>query len=170
MSDINKDLWFVIQRTDIHGLSNINYESMSVQKTLLPPHSTFEELKSIVFSKEKIEDNNSKIIKLRKYDNTLIPYSFLLQGCTKDKPFIIEIVNIHQFCQPDKRTISLDYVEAIKSKIIELEKRITALEKKMPNIAAIHNQKIEETVTQISNLITFLNRRVDELTPPDWIT
>lgn len=52
---------------------------------MLPPEATFEEIKSIVFSWIKIEDNNTKIVKIRRHDHTLIPYSALLQGTTRDK-------------------------------------------------------------------------------------
>ena len=57
----------------------------SLRQVVLPPLLTFTELKSMVYSWADISENDSKVIKIRQYNNCLIPLSGLFQGSSMEK-------------------------------------------------------------------------------------
>ncbi|XP_043492573.1 uncharacterized protein LOC122517996 isoform X2 [Polistes fuscatus] len=114
---------------------------------------------------DQIEKDNSKVLKIRRHDNHLIPLSSLLKGSQKDKPFIIDVVGVHQFCPVEERSLPPGYLDAFKSKLTNLEKRVMMVESFLPNMTSSHMRAVETMITQLTNCVNFLDRRLDELTP-----
>jgi hypothetical protein len=65
--------------------SNSKMVENTLRQVMIPSTLTFAELKSTIYSWVNVEENNSKIVKLRRYDNNLIPLSTLLQGSSEQK-------------------------------------------------------------------------------------
>lgn len=161
-------LWVLIRRYDqlesgdvIDGLEELHHVNLS-------SGSTFDELKSSIYSSIGMEEDCSKVLKIRRHDNNLIPFTSLLSGSSKDKPFIIDIVRVHQFCPVEKRTIPPGYIDVLKLKLTNLEERVMAVETSLPEVASTHIQAVEEAASQLATCVEFLDRRLDELSPPHW--
>ncbi|XP_011302854.1 uncharacterized protein [Fopius arisanus] len=165
MSEINT--WVLIRRYDKLESEHTNLQT-TLQLFTLTPNMVSEELKSSIFRWIGVEDDGSKFLKIRRHDNNLIPFSTLLSGATRDKPFIIDVVAIHQFCPVEQRTILPDYIDALRSSFYNLDNRVKLVEQAMPNLTTCQMQAFEETVSHISNCVSFLDRRLDELAPPIW--
>lgn len=127
-----------------------------------------DDIKSCVFQAINLPDDGKRVLKFRRHDNNLVPHSTLLSGSTKEKPYIIDVVLVHQFCPVESRTIPEEYVDAFRKTCENIEKRVEIVEQTLPNLSEIKKQKITETIEEMSNLVSFLNRRIDELTPPEW--
>ncbi|XP_066586128.1 uncharacterized protein [Prorops nasuta] len=162
MSEVS--VWVLIRRYDKMESENdilqTNLQCFSVLSGL-----TLDELKRSVYQWANVEIDDTKVIKIRRFDSNLIPLSTLLRGSRKEKPFIIDVVNVHQFCPVEKRTIPPGYVDALQSKLYNLEKRVILAETLIPDMATSHIQALEATVNQLINCVSFLDRRLDELVP-----
>ncbi|XP_033220283.1 uncharacterized protein LOC117174933 [Belonocnema kinseyi] len=162
-------LWVLIRRYDLLETGcDIDELETSFRRFTLPSGSTLDELKSSIYSWIEIEEDTSRVFKIRRHDNNLIPLSSLLSGSSKDKPFIIDIVRVHQFCPVEKRTIPPGYIDALRSKLTNLETRVIEAENSLPQVASAHIQAVKEAASQLANCVGFLDRRVDELSPPQW--
>lgn len=49
-----------------------------------------------------------------------------------------------------------------------MESRVTQAEKVIPQLQWQRQSHMEQTVNSLSTRVAFLNRRIDELTPPQW--
>ncbi|XP_012276238.1 uncharacterized protein LOC105697467 [Orussus abietinus] len=160
-------VWALIRRYD-----QLECNADDVQSCLchlmLELNLSFEDLKFRIYRCIGIEDNGSRVIKVRQYNNSLVPLFALLNGSRKDRPFVIDVVNVHQFCPVEKRTVLPDYMDALKSKLHNLENRILLAEKTIPEVASTHSESIEEAATQLSGCVSYLDRRLDELAPFQW--
>lgn len=167
ISEIN--LWVLIRRYDqLESEEDVTDLESSLRRVTLPSGSTLDELKTSIYSWIGVEEDSTRVLKIRRHDNNLIPLSSLLSGSSKDKPFIIDIVRVHQFCPVEKRTIPPGYIDALKSKLANLEKRVMAAECALPEVASAHIQAVEEAASQLATCVGFLDRRLDELVPTDW--
>lgn len=57
----------------------------TLRRVTLPSGSTLDELKSSIYSWIGVEEDSSRVLKIRRHDNNLVPLSSLLSGSTKDK-------------------------------------------------------------------------------------
>ncbi|XP_035728788.1 uncharacterized protein LOC118444533 isoform X1 [Vespa mandarinia] len=160
-------MWILIRRYD-----QIESENDTLQTTLncftVVPGVTLDELRISIYYWAGIEKDNNKVLKIRRYDNNLIPLSSLLRGSHKDKPFIIDVVGVHQFCPIEERSLPPGYLDAFKSKLANLEKRVMMVESFLPNMTSSHTRAVETMVTQLTNCVNFLDHRLDELAPQSW--
>ncbi|KAL2731309.1 uncharacterized protein V1478_004854 [Vespula squamosa] len=82
VSEIN--MWILIRRYD-----QIESENDTLQTTLncftVVPGVTLDELRISIYYWAGIEKDNNKVLKIRRYDNNLVPLSSLLRGSNKDK-------------------------------------------------------------------------------------
>ncbi|XP_015597600.1 uncharacterized protein LOC107268890 [Cephus cinctus] len=160
-------IWILIRRYDCLESDSDELQS-SVHHFTLVPRLTFDDLKLSVFCWIGVEDDGSRVLKIRNYDNKLIPLSALLNGSKQEKPFIIDVVRVHQFCPAKKRSVPPGYIEAIKSKLGDLEKRVILAENSFPVVTSSHIQALEAEAFQLANCVSFLDRRLDELAPAHW--
>ncbi|XP_053594519.1 uncharacterized protein LOC103570291 isoform X2 [Microplitis demolitor] len=140
----------------------------SLQKLTLGHNLIPDELKSVIYRSIDIEDDSSRVLKVRRFDNNLIPMSTLLNGSSSEKPFIIDVVGVHQFCPVESRTILPSYIDAIQSKFTDLENRVKSAETSLPNLNDKYVKSIEDAATELSTCLHFLDRRLDELIPNSW--
>lgn len=172
-------IWIKIRRLDQQFESGSSEVPESLQQVLLPHVTEFEELKSMVYSWPGLTVDAQKVIKVRRHDGFLIPLSALYQGSTKEKPFILDVVNFYQSSlkrkenekESEKKEASAtekDLKEAFEHKLDQLEKRIQAAEKRSEDSIESHEEDIAESAKKLSETIDFLSRRIDELTPSEW--
>lgn len=57
----------------------------SLRRVTLPSGSTLDELKTSIYSWIGVEEDSTRVLKIRRHDNNLIPLSSLLSGSSKDK-------------------------------------------------------------------------------------
>lgn len=69
-----------------------------------------------------------------------------------------------------KTTVNLQdaYLDAVRQKLHNIESRITQAELLIPQIQLERQAHMEQTVHNMSTRVAFLNRRIDELMPPQW--
>lgn len=152
-------------------LDNENGQLQSCrQKLTLTSGIGSDELKNLIFRLIDIPDDGNRVLKIRRYDNNLIPQSTLLNGSTNEKPFIIDVVQVHQYCPVERRQILPGYIDALRETFYSVEKRVMIAEKTLPSLNDTQRQAVENTISQLSNCVSFLDRRLDELSPPAWIT
>ncbi|XP_046421501.1 uncharacterized protein [Neodiprion pinetum] len=156
-----------IRRYDLLEGENDKLQTI-LQQVTLEPELTFDDLRLALFCLVGIEDDGSRVLKIRRHDNNLIPVSTLLNGSSKDKPFIVDVVRIHQYCLPKERSIPPGYVEALSLKLNNLEKRMILVENELPELEALRIAAIEDAASQLGSCVNFLDRRLDELAPPHW--
>ncbi|XP_020710682.1 uncharacterized protein LOC105690564 isoform X2 [Athalia rosae] len=160
-------VWVLIRRYDRLESENDKLQA-TLEQVTLEPELTFDDLKMTLFCLVGIEDDGSKVLKIRRHDNNLIPFSALLDGSSEDKPFLVDVVRVHQYCSPKERSIPPGYVEALALKLNNLEKRVILVEKEVPELETLQIAAIEDAANQLSNCVSFLDRRLDELSPPHW--
>ncbi|KAG8040357.1 hypothetical protein G9C98_000928, partial [Cotesia typhae] len=94
----------------------------SLQKLTLSHDMTSNELKSSICRSIDVDDDGSRVFKIRRFDNNLIPLSTLLSESSPERPFIIDVVRVHQYCPVETRTILPSYIDALQAKFKDLEK------------------------------------------------
>ncbi|XP_015114285.1 uncharacterized protein LOC107039274 [Diachasma alloeum] len=165
MSEINT--WVLIRRYDKLESEQANLQT-NLQLFTLTPNIVSDELRASIFRWIDAKDDGTKVLKIRRHDNNLVPLSTLINGSTREKPFIIDVVAVHQFCPVEGRTILPDYIEALRSSFYNLDNRVKLVEQAIPNLTTSQMKAFEDTVSHISNCVSFLDRRLDELAPPIW--
>ncbi|XP_034948554.1 uncharacterized protein [Chelonus insularis] len=165
MSEIQT--WLLIRRYDKLESDSSKLQT-SLQPLTLSPGLLGEELKSAIFRLIDVEDDNTRVLKIRRQDSNLIPLSTLLNGSTPEKPFIVDVAGVHQFCPVERRSIPPSYVDALQSKLNNLEKRIELAETAVPDLTNAHIHAVEDAAAQLTNCVNFLDRRLDELVPSAW--
>ncbi|XP_044731862.1 uncharacterized protein LOC123294783 isoform X2 [Chrysoperla carnea] len=113
-----------------------------------------------------LQENNSNVVKLRLQDNTLVPISALLDPNINSN-FNVEVTRIHQNSRNRSHLHSI-YVEAVKSKIYSMNKRLSKMESLIPQVRLRREIQNERAITALSSKVAFLERRLDELTPEEW--
>ncbi|XP_044731861.1 uncharacterized protein LOC123294783 isoform X1 [Chrysoperla carnea] len=115
-----------------------------------------------------LQENNSNVVKLRLQDNTLVPISALLDPNINSN-FNVEVTRIHQNLPARNRShLHSIYVEAVKSKIYSMNKRLSKMESLIPQVRLRREIQNERAITALSSKVAFLERRLDELTPEEW--
>ncbi|XP_044258882.1 uncharacterized protein LOC123007571 [Tribolium madens] len=112
------------------------------------------------------EDN--KVIKLRRDDEVLVPLSFLLESNDPDKYFYIDICKINYANKATASLLQDAYIDSVCQKLRNMESRIVKAELLLPQLEWRRQAHMEETVDSLSNRVSFLNRRFDELLPAQW--
>ncbi|KAK0089546.1 hypothetical protein PV326_004444 [Microctonus aethiopoides] len=165
MSEINT--WVLIRRYDKLGDDNTNLQT-SLERLTFTPGLIIDDVKSLIFKFIDVEDDGTKVLKIRRHDNNLIPLSTLLNGSTQKMPFIIDVVCVHQFCPVERRTVLPSYIDALNSKFTNLEQRIEFAETTLPDVTNGHINAMKDIAVQLANCVDFLDRRLDELAPAAW--
>lgn len=60
------------------------------------------------------------------------------------------------------------YLDAVRKNIRSMECRVTQAELLIPQLQYRRQAHMEQTVNSMSSRVAFLNRRIDELMPPQW--
>lgn len=60
------------------------------------------------------------------------------------------------------------YVDAIRKTIRNMESRVAQAEILIPQLQWRRQAHLDQTVNNMSSRVAFLNRRIDELMPPQW--
>ncbi|XP_043271368.1 uncharacterized protein [Venturia canescens] len=168
VSEINT--WVLIRRYDKLAENDTAKLESNLHELNLTTGIFSDDLRAMLFRLIDGEDDGSRVLKIRRQDNNLIPLSTLLNGSAKDKPFLIDVVGIHQFCPVEKRTVLPGYIEALRVKLDSLEQRVLLAEKTVPTLTEARLQAVEDATSKLANCVSFLDRRLDELAPPDWRT
>lgn len=76
---------------------------------------------------------------------------------------------ITAFVAKDSTTLFQDaYLDAIRNNLRSMESRVTQAELLIPQLQWRRQAHMEHTVNTMSSRMAFLNKRIDELTPPQW--
>lgn len=60
------------------------------------------------------------------------------------------------------------YLEAVKSKIQTMDKRLNKMESLIPQMRVKREMQNERAICTLSTKVAFLERRLDQLTPEEW--
>lgn len=60
------------------------------------------------------------------------------------------------------------YLDAVRKNLRSMESRVTQAELLIPQLQWRRQAHMEQTVNSMSSRVAFLNRRIDELMPPQW--
>ncbi|KAF5286152.1 hypothetical protein FQR65_LT12910 [Abscondita terminalis] len=114
----------------------------------------------------ELTDDDDKVIKLRNEQFVLLPLMNLLQP-SYVTTFIIDIAKI-QHTTRSTANLQDAYLDAVRHKIKNIENRVTEVELLMPQIQLKRQAHMDKTVQNMSTRVAFLNKRIDDLTPPQW--
>ncbi|PSN36801.1 hypothetical protein C0J52_19386 [Blattella germanica] len=161
--------WVIVRRYDELD-SNMGKVSESQPLPItLQQDSSFASIKSQVKTWLGISEKHEVVMKLRRIDGTLMPFSSLLCGSTQAEPFILEIARVHQNTPASPRTpFSPSYIETVQSKLKYLEQRVEQVESSIPKLQSQRQASIEQTINQLGTKVHFLDKRLDELVPQEW--
>ncbi|XP_066993620.2 uncharacterized protein [Anabrus simplex] len=162
--------WVVVRRydqLDAEGREEVsNTPPMIIP---LKPNSNFNELKIQIRDWLGLAENGNEIIKLRRSDEALITLSCLLGGSSEEKPYFLDIARIHQNSPASPRlAMSPTYIETVRSKLNNLEKRVERVESLVPEFRSQRLANIDRTLQQLGSKVNFLDKRLDELVPLEW--
>jgi len=131
------------------------------------PKTDYNVLKQEVRNLLGLSESDDKVIKLRNKDLILIPLMHLLEGNSSENYFILDVSKIQH---ATKSTANLQdaYLDAVRHKLQNIENRVTQVELLIPQIQLKRQAHMEQTVHNMSTRLAFLNRRIDELMPPQW--
>ncbi|KAF2884897.1 hypothetical protein ILUMI_21268 [Ignelater luminosus] len=131
------------------------------------PKLDYNSLKNEVRCLFGVAEDDEKVIKLRNKDCILIPLMNLLEGNSPENYYIVDVSKIQHTA---KTTVNLQdaYLDAVRQKLHNIESRITQAEVLIPQIQLERQAHMEQTVHNMSTRVAFLNRRIDELMPPQW--
>jgi hypothetical protein len=130
--------------------------------------SEYNDLKREIQNICQISPEDNKVIKLRRDDEVLVPLSFLLESTDPDKYFYIDICKINYANKATASLLQDAYIDSVCQKLRNMESRIVKAELLLPQLEWRRQAHMEETVNSLSNRVSFLNRRVDELLPAQW--
>lgn len=60
------------------------------------------------------------------------------------------------------------YLDAVRQKLRNMETRVTQAELLVPQLQWRRQTHMEKTVHNMSTRVAFLNKRIDDLLPPQW--
>lgn len=60
------------------------------------------------------------------------------------------------------------YMDAMRSKLRSMESRISQAESMIPHLQWQRQSLVEHTANILGSRLAFLDRRIDELVPPQW--
>lgn len=131
------------------------------------PNISYVDLKQKVREACKLNASEYKVIKLRNNDLMIIPYSMMLDNAADT--YIVDVTNINQ-AHSGMNMLQDAYINSVYSKVNNMENRIQQAEELLPQLECKQHAHLEETVNTLSNKVLFLNRRFDEISPPQWTT
>ncbi|XP_063241520.1 uncharacterized protein LOC134541782 [Bacillus rossius redtenbacheri] len=160
--------WVLLKREDLVDLSKEAAPVTGPVSIQLKKDMSFEDLRAEVRRWLGLPADSTNLIKLRLKDRTFVPLSYLLAGNTEDEPFLMEITKVHQHALASGRPLPKVYKEAVEFKMQNLLQRIQRLEAAVPGLRSRREANIERAVAEMDSRVQFLDRRIDELAPPEW--
>lgn len=143
-------------------------ENPLIEKTTIEcqPQITYGDLKSKVMNACNLNSSEFKIIKLRNSEHIMIPYSMMFDNV--EDSYFVDVTNVNQAHNPGMSFLQDTYISSVHSKLNNMESRIQQAEKVLPQLECKRHTHLEETVSNLSNKVLFLNRRFDEILPQQW--
>ncbi|KAF5277437.1 hypothetical protein FQA39_LY06250 [Lamprigera yunnana] len=141
-----------------------NAESMQLE---VNPQLDYTGLKQYLHDYFEISEEDDKVIKLRNNNLALVPLMNLLQSKSPNESFVIDIATI-QHNTRSAANLQDAYLDSIRQKLKNIENRVIQAELIMPQIQLKRQAHMEQTVQNMSTRVAFLNKRIDELMPPQW--
>lgn len=147
--------------------------------------SDYNTIKSKIQEASDISEMDGKVMKIRNQDYALIPPTYMLDDQNNCSDFIVDISKIScscKFWQLDsskfhfcfiaaitRATAVQDaYLNAIRKNLTNMEGRVSQAERLIPQLQWRRQAHMEQTVNSMATRVAFLNRRIDELIPPQW--
>lgn len=161
--------WVTVRRYDQLD-SRCNDVSQSPPLAMDLQHNfSFADLKCHVRTCLGLPEDGEVVMKLRRTDGTLLPLSCLLVGSSETEPFILDVVRIHQNTPACVRSaVPPPYIETVRSKLRCLEQRVERVESLIPELRSRRQASVERVLNQLASKVYFLDKRLDELVPPEW--
>ncbi|XP_065157593.1 uncharacterized protein [Atheta coriaria] len=134
----------------------------------LDPNMPYAELRSEIQSYFNISPEDPKVIKVRNKDYVLVPLTDMLTQSRDHSPYTIDVNKITRANESKVSMLHDAYIDAVKQKLQCMESRISQAEVLLPQLQWSRQTHLDQTVSKLSTRVSFLNRRVDELMPPEW--
>ncbi|KAK5650263.1 hypothetical protein RI129_001292 [Pyrocoelia pectoralis] len=151
-----------IRRFDLNENPEFEVNQMDIN-----PQLDYDGLKQHLYSYFGLNEDDDKVIKIRNHNLVLVPLTNLTEANSSDNFFVIDVAKIQD---TTRSTANLQdaYLDAVRQKIKNMESRVAKVESLMPQIQLRRQAHMEETVQNMSTRVAFLNKRIDDLTPPQW--
>ncbi|XP_031332791.1 uncharacterized protein LOC116163755 isoform X2 [Photinus pyralis] len=147
--------------------AHLDKPEFEVKQIDINPNLDYNSLRQFLYSYFGLKEEDDKVIKIRNQNLILVPLTNLTEVNSSDNFFIIDIAKIQD---TTRSTVNLQdaYLDAVRQKIKNMESRVAKVESLMPQIQLRRQAHMEETVQNMSTRVAFLNKRIDDLTPPQW--
>ncbi|KAK9890023.1 hypothetical protein WA026_008830 [Henosepilachna vigintioctopunctata] len=152
-----------IRRFDIHENPPVEKISITFEYSM-----NYNDLKEKVMLACRVVPSENKVIKLRNSDNMVIPYSMMLENEESSKIYIVDVTNITRMKSDGHNLLQDAYIDSVQCKLKSMESRIEQAEMLLPQLEWKRQAYLEDRVNCLSNKVSFLNRRFDEILPQQW--
>ncbi|XP_032787786.2 uncharacterized protein LOC116925228 isoform X1 [Daphnia magna] len=156
----NKELWFQVRLLSHKLREDHSISDGGVVCVSIPAQTSTLQLKYQVYRQLNlvhIVDEEKVVFKLRDPSGALIPLSNQLESNDSSRPFILEVVDIHQHISfdlveaTDWQTPDIDRTENLTSQIGSLNDRVEDLEHRMDDLSEDYADKLAEELQFLSN-------------------
>ncbi|XP_057366873.1 uncharacterized protein LOC130687712 isoform X2 [Daphnia carinata] len=151
----NKELWFQIRLLSNKLREDHSISDGGVVCVSIPAQTSTLQLKYQVYRQLNlvhIVDDEKVVFKLRDPSGALIPLSNQLESNDSARPFILEVVDIHQHIEAtDWQTPDINRTENLTSQIGSLNDRVEDLEHRMDDLSEDYADKLAEELQFLSN-------------------
>ncbi|XP_023318343.1 uncharacterized protein LOC106649824 isoform X1 [Trichogramma pretiosum] len=158
-----KTIQIIVRNLDVNG-SACQKES-EINQVQIPFNINTEEIKNIICHSLCIKNYNMKIIKMRTSDHEIIPFKTVLRNFPIEKVFVLEIkddVGCKNLGKFETSGATSHHHPIIDLELMELEKKIIAIENDLPELVLNEYKIMERTSRKITNCAEHLERIVQE--------
>ncbi|XP_052808500.1 uncharacterized protein LOC128237208 [Mya arenaria] len=159
-----KKIWIRLKRKDI-GEENCS----GVFCVEISFGQSSQEIKEEISSTCSLCDLKNVVYKLRNHRGSLVPLTWNLAANSSSRPYLLEIVRVHQNIKPKPRSITIKSVnDTVKEKLTDIMSRIEKLENASPALKEKRNDKIDMEMKKVEQTLEFLDRRMHDAENVSW--
>ncbi|KAH9504691.1 hypothetical protein Btru_062585 [Bulinus truncatus] len=161
----SKAIWFTVKRLDLN--ENEAKEMISIN---IKEDDKISDVTQNLNSKLQL-NSSDLILRARNDKGSLIPLNgkIALLSNSNIRPFTLEVVRHFQSVQPKPNSLELtQYADSLKSKLFDIQERITDVEISMENMHERRKEKIHQEIAKLDNTVSFLKKRLEESETIEW--
>ncbi|XP_060574696.1 uncharacterized protein LOC132732316 [Ruditapes philippinarum] len=165
MADIGKKkIWLRLKRLDTGDDGNGMVHCIDISED-----QSGKQIKETILQSCDLCNIKNIVLKLRNQRGSLIPITWNVSANSSSRPYVLEVVKVHQNIQAQPRSIKIkNYNETTREKLTEITKRIEKLEAAAPDLKQRRNDKINREMKEVEQMLEFLGKRLKDAENVNW--
>ncbi|XP_053397617.1 uncharacterized protein LOC128556448 [Mercenaria mercenaria] len=159
-----KKIWIRSKRIDKGDVSGGEVYCIDINE-----NQSGQQIKETILQTCDLCNHNNIVLKLRNHRGSLIPITWNLSANPSTRPYILEVVRIHQNIKAQPRSVKIkSYNETTKEKLTDITRRIEKLEAAAPELKQRRNDKINKEMKEVEQMLEFLAKRMEDAENVSW--